>query len=208
MKIAVMGTGRMGKALGRLLAANGHEVMFGSRDAARGAATASEIGHGASGGTVVASAEFCDVAVLAIPWFAFTDFERAVGEALDYKVVIDCINPLRSTGSLAIGHKWSAGEEVQKVLHRCRVVKAFNHLYASSLADATYDGVVASAFYCSNFDDAKAAVVQLANEMGYEPIDAGPIKNARLLEPMAALWTQLAFVTHHGPNSAFKLVTR
>ncbi|HFC12619.1 MAG TPA: hypothetical protein ENJ56_07215 [Anaerolineae bacterium] len=131
-----------------------------------------------------------------------------MADQLDHKVVIDCINPFRSSGSLALGHKWSAGEEIQKVLHRTFVVKAFNHFYYSSLHNANYAGQAASAFYCSNFDNAKAVVVQLATEMGFDPIDAGPIKNARLLEPLAALWTQLAFVTHHGTETAFKLISR
>ena len=208
MKLAVIGTGRMGKAVGRIWAENGHAVMFGSRDAANGDRVAKAIGHGALGGGVLDSAEFCDAALLAIPWFAFTDFERSIETALDHKVIIDCINPLRSTGSLAIGHKWSAGEEIQKVLHRTHVVKAFNHLYSTSLGNASYAGQPASAFYCSNHDDAKAVVIQLASEMGFDPVDAGPIKNARLLEPLAALWTQLAFVTHHGPETALKLVRR
>lgn len=208
MKIAVIGTGRMGKALAKAWAQQGHQIMFGSREQSRGEAVARELGLDVSGGTIEDSAEFCEVAVLAVPWYAFTDVERTIGERLDGKVIVDCINPFRSSGSLALGHKWSAGEEVQKVLHRAKVVKAFNHLYYSELGSAEYAGQAASLFYCSNFDDAKQVVVQLGTEMGYEPVDAGPIKNARLLEPLAALWTQLAFVTHHGTPTAFKLVSR
>ena len=198
----------MGRALGKVWARQGHELFFGSREKARGEAVAREIGDGVRGGLVRDSAEFCDVALLAIPWYAFTDIERLVENALDGKVVIDCINPLRSTGSLALGHKWSAGEEIQKTLYRSHVVKAFNHLYASTLDNPTYQDESASAFYCSNHDQAQAVVIQLASEMGLEPVDAGPIKNARLLEPLAALWMQLAFVTHHGVDTAFKLIRR
>ena len=198
----------MGRALGKLWAQQGHDIYFGSREAARGVTVAGEIGQGVQGGSVRDSAEFCDVALLAIPWYAFTDIERAVETALDNKIVIDCINPLRSTGSLALGHKWSAGEEIQKTLHRSHVVKAFNHLYWSALDNPTYQGEAASLFYCSNYEDAKAVVIQLGSEMGFEPVDAGPIKNARLLEPLAALWMQLAFVTHQGIDTAFKLIRR
>lgn len=208
MKIAVIGTGRMGKALGRLWSANGHEIMFGSREEATGLATAQQIGNGTLGGTIEDSAEFCEVALFAFPWYAFTDIERTLGGRLDAKIAIDCINPFRSTGSLALGHKWSAGEEVQKVLHRTHVVKAFNHLYYTALENADYAGQAATVFHCSNYDDAKSIVVQLATEMGYDPVDAGPIKNARLLEPLAALWNQLAFMTHQGPETAFKLIRR
>ena len=113
-----------------------------------------------------------------------------------------------SSGSLALGHKRSAGEEIQKRFHRSYVVKAFNHFHYSAFENPHYSGQAATAFYCSNFDAAKATVVQLASEMGFEPVDAGPIKNARLLEPLAALWTQLAYVTHHGNDMAFRLISR
>ena len=208
MKIAVIGTGRVGRSLGRLWAENGHAVMFGSREAARGAALADEIGLQTTGGSIEDSAEFCDVALFAFPWFAFTDVERTLDGRLDDKIIIDCINPFKSTGSLALGHKWSAGEDIQKTLHRSRVVKAFNHFYYTNFAKPEYDGQTASLFYCSNYDDAKAAVVQLGTEMQFDPVDAGPIKNSRLLEPLAALWIQLAFVTHNGADTAFKLIGR
>ncbi len=208
MKIAVIGTGRIGKTLGTLWAENGHTVYFGSRNAGTAETLAREVGHDAQGGGILDSAEFCDVALLAVPWYAFTDIERAVGTALDGKIIIDCMNPLRSTGSLALGHKWSAGEEVQKIFHRARVVKAFNHIYWSTFENPQFDEGAASLFYCSNYDDAKNVVIELATEMGFEPVDSGPIKNARLLEPLAALWMQLAFVTHQGADSAFRLVRR
>ncbi len=207
MKIAIIGTGSIGKMLGRKWAEAGHEVMFGSREAVRAQAVAAEIA-GTMGGGVVEAAAFCEAALLAIPWYAFTDIERAIGEGLDGKIVIDCINPLKSSGSLAIGHKWSAGEEIARTWHRAKVVKAFNHIHVKTFENPVYDGKKATAFYCSNDDDAKTAIVQLAADLGLAPVDAGPIKNARLLEPLGALWMQLAFKLHHNTDLAFLLVDR
>ena len=204
MKIAVIGTGRMGKTLGRLWSEQGYEIMFGSRELATAQAAAAELG--CLGGTIRDSAEWCDTALLAIPWYAFTDIERAVETGLDGKVVIDCMNPLRSTGSLAIGHKWSAGEEVAKVFHRADVVKAFNHLYSTILVTPQVGGQTVSAFYCSNSDRAKEVVVELIRALGFAPVDSGPIKHSRYLEPLAAFWMQLAFTMHKGTSFAINVV--
>ncbi len=202
MKIAIIGTGRVGRTIAPLWLANGHELVFGSRDAV------TKTGFSAEVRSIEAAATFCDVALLAFPWFAFTDVERALGSALDGKIIIDCINPFMSSGSLALGHKRSAGEEIQKSLHRSFVVKAYNYLPLTAFAQPRFDGQAATAFYCSNFDNAKEVVVQLSQEMGLQPCDAGPIKNARLLEPLAALWTQLAYVAQHGSDIAFRLLER
>ena len=191
MKIAILGTEAIGKTLGRKWAELGHEVMFGSLD---------------EGDSLVEAAAFCEVALLAFPWYLFTDVERAIGENLDGKVVIDCINPLKSSGSLALGHKWSAGEEIAKTWHRAHVVKAFNHISYTVLDNPVDEGQKLTAFYCSNSDAAKSVLVTLATELGLDPVDAGPIKNARLLEPLGALGIQLAYKLHYNTDLAFVLV--
>ncbi|MCO5183234.1 MAG: NADPH-dependent F420 reductase [Anaerolineae bacterium] len=208
MRIGVLGTGRMGTTLGKLWAQNGHEIMFGSREAVRAQALAADIGEGTQGGSLKDSAEFGEVLLLSFPWYAFTDVERAVGNAVDGKIVFDCINPLKSSGSLALGHKWSAGEEIARTWHRAKVVKVFNHIYWQLLEQPEFDGVQADAYYCSNDDQAKAVAAQLSAEIGFNPVDCGPIKHARYLEPLAVLWMQLAFTMHNGPEIAFKLLRR
>ncbi len=204
MKISIIGTGRIGRTLAQTL--KYHDIFLGSRNEENGARVAADLG--VQGGGIVAAAQWCEVCIFAFPWFAFTDVEREIGDLLDGKIIIDPINPLRSTGSLAIGHKRSAGEEVAKRFHRSGVVKAFNHIYYTHFENPTFDEQPATALYCSNDDKAKAVVVQLAAEMGFEPVDAGPIKNARLLEPFAALWMQLAFTTQHDTEIAFRLIGR
>lgn len=207
MKIAIIGTEAVGKMLGHKWSQAGHDVMFGSQEVATALSIAAEIPT-TTGGTITDAAAFCDVALLAFPWYAFTDIERIIDGQLDDKVVIDCINPLKSSGSLAIGHKWSAGEEIARTWHRSKVVKAFNHLHINTFENPCYDGKKATAFYCSNEDKAKEVIVQLATDLGVDPVDAGPIKNARLLEPLGALSIQLAFKLHHHSDLAFLLVDR
>lgn len=208
MEIGIIGTGRMARALGARWAEAGHQLFFGSRDGQRATQAAAEVGHGARGGSQAEAAAFGSVVLLAVPWYAFTDVAPVIAPLVRDKVVIDCINPLQSSGGLALGHKRSAGEEIANELYPAHVVKAFNHIYWTQFADPVFGGVSADAFYCSNFDDAKAVVAQLATEMGFNPVDAGPIKHARYLEPLAVLWMQLAFHMHHGTDVAFKLIGR
>ena len=208
VKIGIIGTGRIGSTLGKLWSAQQYEVMFGSREAARAEALAQEIGRNTQGKTITETVLWADVVVLAIPWYAFTDVEREIVELIGRKIVIDCMNPLKSTGSLAIGHKWSAGEEVAKSLPTARVVKAFNHIYWSLLETPDFNGEAASLLYCGDDMEAKEIVATLGKILGFDAIDAGPLRSARLLEPLAVLWIQMAFNIHHTTDFAFKVMWR
>ncbi len=209
MKIGILGTGRMGQKLAEIWSKLGHEVMLGSREAAKAERMAQEMGHGVRGGDYQTTAVDTpqEIIVFAFPWYALTDVQREIGK-LEGKIIIDCLNPLMSSGSLALGHKWSAGEEIQQLFPLAYVVKAFNGIHYQSLDKPLFSGQPASLFYCSNFDQAKTAVSQLATEMGFAPVDCGPIKHARYLEPLATLWIQMAFHMGQGPEMAFVLLPR
>ncbi len=208
MKIAILGTGRVGCTLATIWAKLGHDIMLGSREAARGQQVAAGLNHPQiSGGNLISACEHGDVILFAFPWYALTDIARAVGK-LQGKIIIDCINPMTSSGSLALGHKRSAGEEIGKEFPLAKPIKAFNHIYLDHFADPMFSGQAANAFYCSNFDDAKAAVIQLATEMGFEPLDLGPLKQARYLEPFAVMWIHMAFYIGMGPEFTLKMVPR
>ena len=107
MKISILGTGRMGKKLAQIWAENGHEIWLGSRNAERAIAIAGELGQGIKGATLAHAATQTDLVVFAFPWYALTDVIREL-DKLEGKIIIDCINPTMSSGSLAVGHKWSA----------------------------------------------------------------------------------------------------
>lgn len=207
MNIAIIGTGRMGETFARRWVERGHDITLGSRDPERAAVLAAEIAPGVGATSPASAVAPAEVVVLAFPWYAATDVFREVGD-LSGKVVVDCINPLMSSGKLALGHKTSAAEEIQRWVPRAYVVKAFNHIHWQILADPHFGDVVADAFYCGNDDDAKETVRALAVDLDFNPIDCGPLRSARLLEPLALFWIQLAFTGNLGVDFAVKLVHR
>lgn len=201
MQIGILGTGRMAQALGRVWAQRGHALLFGSRDAGKAAQVAAQIGADARGGSYADAAAFGEVIVLTAPWPAAKATLRAAG-SLAGKVLIDVINPLQD-GDLALGHTTSAAEQIAAWAPGARVVKAFNTIYFQNLDARAHPGE-SSAFFCGDDPAAKRLVAQLASDLGFDPVDAGPLVNARLLEPLALLWIRLAGA--YGPQIGFKLV--
>jgi NADPH-dependent F420 reductase len=211
MKIGILGAGNMGGTLGRLWAELGHEVFFGLRDAEsmKAQRALSTVGDEAGWGTADEAAESADVILIAVPWEATQEVLASVAPRLAGKVLIDCTNPIKpDLSGLAVGHTTSAAEEIARWAPRARVVKAFNTVGASTLHDAKYGDHSASVFVCGDDDPAKKIVTQLAEEIGFEVIDAGPLVEARYLEPLAMLWIHLAIRGKFGSKIAVKLLRR
>lgn len=206
MKIGVLGTGRMGSELARLWAAQGHDVMLGSREASKAQTLAAELGHGMRGGTQAEAAQFGDVLLLATPWHAAEGVVKSL-PPLAGKILIDCTNPI-AEGGLAVGHTTSAAEQIAGWAPGARVVKAFNGVHFRHLARPLFGEQRMALFYCGDDPDAGAVAAGLAAEIGFEPVDSGPLANARLLEPLALLWIRLATSVGHGPDIAFALLRR
>ncbi len=210
MKIAVIGTGNIGSGLGKLWAKKGHNVMFGSRDPAKAKDAAAKAGANASGGTVADAAKFGEVVVIAVPYHAAMDSLKACGK-LEGKVLLDCTNPLNSDMSgLVVGHTTSAAEEIAKAAKGAKVVKGFNTIFAqiNQSENPDFKGQVPSVFYCGDDKAAKEKVAQLIKDAGYEPVDSGPLKSARYIEPFAMLIITLGYGMGLGPNVAPKLLRR
>ncbi|MEM9775536.1 MAG: NADPH-dependent F420 reductase [Chloroflexota bacterium] len=207
LNIAIIGPGQVGVTLATLWSQNGHQIILGSREPAKGALIASELGNGMRGMGIAEAAAAADVILFSFPWYAFVDVQRELDKC-EGKVIIDCINPVTSSGSLSMGHKWSAGEEIAQAFPLAKVIKAFNHIYVEHFKNPVFNDEPATAYYCSNDDYAKKVVVQLATEMGFDPADIGPIKHARYLEPLSLLWIQMAFHIGYGPDFTFKLQKR
>ena len=210
MKIAIIGAGNVGGTLGKMWAAKGHEVAFGVRrpNDATVQALVTATGNRARAVSVKDAGAGADVVVLATPWSAA---EAALKEAgnLGGKVVIDATNPLKADLSgLAIGHSTSAGEQVAAWAPRARVVKAFNTIGAAHMADPRFGTQRVSMFLCGDDAGAKATVAQLAGELGFDPVDCGPLTQARLLEPLAMLWISMAYAYGAGPNIGFALLRK
>ena len=210
MKIGVIGSGNVGGTLGKRWAQKGHSVMFGVRDASdpKLVALLKQAGPNARSGSVPEAANFGKVVVFAIPWQAMQDAVRAAGN-LSGKIVIDCANPLKADYSgLDVGLTTSGGEQVATWARGARVVKIFNTTGANNMEDPAYPPGPTTMFYCGDDAHAKKAAAQLAGDLGFEPVDAGELAIARLLEPFAMLWIHLALRQGMGRDFAFNLVRR
>ena len=208
MKIAILGSGHVGATLGKAWAARGHEITFGVRDP-KGHKAQDAVK--ATGGKAHAlspkeAATAAEVVVLATPWANTQDAVRSAGEFAG-KVVVDATNPLAEDfTSLALGHTTSAAEEVARWAKGGRVVKCFNTIGAEHMATPKVAGQSATMFLCGDDAAAKKTAERLAKELGFDALDAGPLRQARLLEPLAMLWISLAFQQKLGTGIAFKLL--
>jgi predicted dinucleotide-binding enzyme len=210
VKIAILGTGRVGGTLGRRWAQKGHSIRFGSRDplAPKVVKLLAECGTNAQATPLSEATADCEVVVYAAPWLVAESILTNAG-SLAGKVLIDCTNPLTAdfTG-LDLGHTTSAGEHMAEWAPGALVVKAFNNVSSAIMADPVFAGNRATMFYCGDDTTAKETVKSLAGELGFDPVDAGPLKIARYLEPFAMLYIQLAVKEGWGSHCAFKLLHR
>jgi hypothetical protein len=213
MKIAVIGAGNVGGTLGGAWAGMGHQVVFGVRNVndekvkklirdSKGKVTAAGIPD------AVAQS---DVVLLATPWEGARAALQSAGN-LAGKVLIDAVNPVEMSQAflekgLLLGHTTSAGEQIAQWAGGAKVVKAFNTIGSVHMTDPNFGGQNATMFICGDDADAKKTVKQLSDDLGFETVDAGPIKTARLLEPLAMLWMNLAFGAI-GPNFGFKVIRK
>jgi 8-hydroxy-5-deazaflavin:NADPH oxidoreductase len=211
MKIGILGTGDVGRALGTGFVKHGHEVKIGSRQAGNEKAETwrQETGEKASTGTFADAAAFGDVVVVSTLWTGTENALRLAGpENFKGKTVIDTINPLDfSTGAprLALGTTDSAGEQVQRWLPDAHVVKAFNIVGNAHMVDPQFPGGPPDMFIAGDDAGAKETVGGILKDFGWEVIDLGGIESSRYLEPMAMVWILHAFQLKKG-NHAFKLL--
>ncbi len=210
MRIGIIGAGNVGGTLGRAWAKKGHQVMFGVRHPAdpKLRELLAQIGAGSSAGTVAEAAAAAELVALATPWGATQAALRSAGN-LAGKIVLDCTNPVApDLSGLAVGHTTSGGEQVAAWAPGARVVKIFNTTGAGNMANPRFGAEAATMFFAGNDPAAKAVATRLAADLGFDPVDAGPLSAARLLEPLAMLWIHLAHVQQLGVNIAFRLMQR
>ena len=212
MKIAILGAGSVGGTLGRCWAGRGHEVVFGVRDPKADKVTALlKAGGGVmTADTVAGAAKAGEVVVLATsPWSGTEAVVKATAADLAGKVLIDCTNPMKPDMSgLAVDGTTSGGEQVAGWAPGARVIKAFNTIGIAGMANPVFLGQAASLLIAGDDADAKAVTSRLAEELGFEVVDAGPLRLARSLEQLALLWVTLAFPQQLGVEIAFKLLRR
>lgn len=208
-KVAIIGSGNVGSALGSRLASAGFDVVFGVREGSDANDAVARTGGKARQAPIPDAVKQAEVVFLAVPGAAALDAAKSLG-ADDGKIIVDCNNPIRwdegpvwnppSEGSLAAA--------IQAALPSARVVKAFNQFGAEFHADPTLADTNADVFLAGDDAKAKAVVGALAEGAGFRPIDSGPLRNAAVLENLAVLWIHLALVGGHGRDVAFKLLSR
>lgn len=199
MRITIVGSGTVGSALARAWGGGGHEVTVAVRDPARDglADLAAEPGVSVVGISPEA-VEAAEVVVLALPAGEAAAVAASLG-GLDGKVVVDPTNPLSGGfGQLDYGTTTSSAERIAEAIPAARLVKAFNTIGASFFADPLIGGEAASMFVAGDDPDAKAAVCDLAESLGFDPVDCGGLVESRSLEAMALLWIRMTYVNQAG----------
>jgi NADPH-dependent F420 reductase len=188
--IAVIGTGSVGSALGTEFAGQGHTIVYGSRnpESDKVVELVERTGHGASAAAQADAAAGADIVVLAVPGMMVDEITRKLGD-LSGKIIIDPTNPLvmRDDEKLGIGIDGSNGEIIQAAAPGAHVVKAFNALNWRVMVDPASTGGPVSIPLVGDNVEAKAKVAELARSIDLEPIDVGPLRNARYVEGLSVL---------------------
>jgi 8-hydroxy-5-deazaflavin:NADPH oxidoreductase len=209
MHIAILGTGNVGAALGKAWGAKGHLITYGSREPA--GAKVQELlkasGAQSKATDLVQAAGAASILVLAVPFHSVQATLAGLGD-LSGKILIDATNPLGPGMQLITWPGSSAAEQIAGWASGARVVKAFNMTGSGNMADTGYGPVKPAMLLCGDDPQARQSVAQLAAELGFDPVDCGPLSAARALESLAGLWVSLAYTQGQGPNIAFALLRR
>jgi 8-hydroxy-5-deazaflavin:NADPH oxidoreductase len=204
MKIAIIGSGNVGKALAASATKAGHSVSISARDPkhAEDAAKATR-SHAAQSNTDAVKG--ADLVILAVPADKVDEVVGALAPELDGKVIIDVTNRVNPNDPGKVLDGSSVAEQIQKKAPNAHVVKAFNYAFASKMADPNVDGSRLDAYVAGDHEPSKQKTLEFAESMGFRPIDAGPLPMARVLEGMGLL-NVLLQIKHNWPwQSAWKL---
>jgi len=207
MRIAIIGAGNVGSSLGTGWSRKGHQIVFGVRDL-----SSPETGllSRVAGSTALAPEEAtasAEVVALTVPWSAAEQVVKSLGN-LQGKVLLDCTNPVMAWPNLDHAGGKSGGEQVAEWATGGRVVKIFNTTGFENMADSNYPGGKLTMFYASDDFSAKRIAHELAEDLGFEAQDVGPLKQSYLLEVLASLWGSLAYGQKLGRGIGFRLLRR
>ena len=183
MKIGILGSGNMGRSLGMLWAEQGHEIFFGARTPEKGQQIAQQVEHNTRGGTNTEAAEFGDVLLYTIRGVAPAEVLSAT-EILNNKILIDCNNDKIPAEFAYEPIPHSLAETLASQVPNAKIIKAFNTMAQEifELSPQPLNQHNVSVFLAGDDAAAKQIVAQLAQEIGFNPIDCGPLRQARLLE--------------------------
>src|SRR5213593_3906142 len=212
MRVGILGSGLMGGKLGTIFARAGHEVVF---SYARSMEKLKKLARGIDGkvhgsaraGTPSEAARDADALLLGVHWSRIEDVLNQTGD-LSGKVVVTCSLPMNDENTeLVVAHTSSGAEELARRLPKARVVSAFNTVPSEVLFGVYEDKRKAtrpSLVYCGDDKGSKTIAAELIRDVGFDPLDAGPLRIARYTEPFALLVAELAYEGERGPELAYR----
>jgi predicted dinucleotide-binding enzyme len=208
MRVGILGSGLMGGKLGTIFARAGHEVVFSyARRQEKLKGLAREAGGNARAGTPSEAAEGADALLLAVHWSRMDDVLAEAGD-LSGKVIVSCSLPMNADDTdLVLAHTTSGAEELAKRVPEAQVVCAFNTVPSEVLFGvfaARRQATRPSLAYCGDDSGSKGIAAELIRDVGFDPVDAGPLRIARYTEPFALLVAQLAYEGTEGPELAYR----
>jgi predicted dinucleotide-binding enzyme len=189
-KVGIIADGNVGSALRRGLQRAGYDVRA----------------VGKEPGQVNETGRWADVVILAVPYGAVDAAVGELGDGIGGKTLVDVINALTADMQLASGCTTSGAEALQQKAHGAKVVKAFNTQFAQHMDSGAVGGQQLTTFVTADDATAKAQVIQMARDIGFDVVDAGPLQKARLLEPLGYFNIQMGYVLGLGTQIGLKLV--
>jgi predicted dinucleotide-binding enzyme len=208
MRVGILGSGLMGGKLGTIFARAGHDVVFSySHSQKKLEQLAREAGRSARAGTPADAVKDADALLLAVHWSRLEDVLKKAGD-LSGKVIVTCSLPMNADDTeLAIAHTSSGAEALARKVPKAHVVAAFGTI-PSEVLFAVFERKAAgsrpSLLYYGDHQRAKDVAATLIENVGFEPVDVGPLKMGRFAEPFTMLIAQLAYEGGRGPAMAYR----
>jgi predicted dinucleotide-binding enzyme len=207
MRVGILGSGLMGGKLGTILARAGHDVVFSyARSERKLKGLARDAKGRARAGTPREAAQEADAVLLAVHWSRTENVLNQTGDLSD-KVIVTCSLPMNEANTeLVVAHTSSGAEELAKMIPKARVVAAFQTVPSEVLFgvyEARRKARRPSLVYCGDDERGKGVAAELIRDVGFAPVDAGPLRIARYTEPFALLVAQLAYEGPGGPELAY-----
>lgn len=208
MRVGILGSGLMGGKLGTIFVRAGHDVVFSyAREREKLERLARDSGGVARAGTPAEAARDADVVLLAVHWSRVDEVLNQAGD-LTGKVIVTCSMPMNADDTeLVVGRTSSGAEELAKKAPSAHVVSAFGTVPSEvffSVFETAGSGTRPSLFYCGDNAAAKMVAVQLIRDVGFEPLDVGPLRMARYTEPFTFLTARLAYEGDKGSAVAYR----
>lgn len=189
-KIAIIGRGNVGTALRRGLEGAGYEVKSTGNDSKE----------------IRAIVAWGEILILAIPFGAIDDVLLVIGDAVQGKALLDVTNSLTPDYQLALGCTTSGAEELQRKAPKAKVIKAFNTVFARNMTTGNVKGEKLTLFVAGDDGVSKNLVLSMGRDIGFDPVDAGPLTNARWVETLGYFNIQLGLTLKMGTDIGFRLV--